>query len=347
MYRTRERRRGRNGPPIRRTGPTPSAKAGSRSEKQRLRRLLSAAAAASLEILEHFQRLHVLAVQRVEDATDVARMRFVSAELLEAGVSEEAVAAALVLDWACRSPELSAHFAVVARRRGRQLRTPLQVLGCYRELAMSKQWRTYWKGPTRLNLQKFVQSVDLAKVASFGEVFVSSSRLRAPRILRPIKSWKYIDTYLSFSLCRALAAALQKKLRDVEDDAAGMSANTTELVKIISFKAARVHLRSRLGCVPSDALLAFFYCETVKILRYEKLLQPMASYVQDVEGLATALTAPACKQFVVKLRGMSSEELSDNSETELLNHVLPAARSARHSSTDSVRKWRSVRDAVS
>jgi hypothetical protein len=346
VHRTRARRRGSNGPPVRRAGPRPSATVGPRSAQQRLRRLTSLAATMALEVVEHLQRLEVFAVQKAEEASDIARLVYAHAEMTNSGLPESGVAACLVLDWACRSPELTATFVMVARELNSRSRSSLDMLGRFRKLAASKQWRTYWKGPTRLNLQKFVQNADLQAIASFADVFVSGKRPRSTRLVRQMQKWKYLDKYLSFSLIRALAATTQTKLRDVETFAVAMSANTSELAKIISFEACRSHLRSKLGSVPSDALLAYYYCETVKVLRSERLLAAMSSYRGDPESFAKALVSPSMKEFLELLRHLQPGHLSDNSETELLNAVAPAARLQVHHSTDAVRRWRALRDAA-
>ncbi len=284
-------------------------------------------------------------MQKAEEASDIARLVYARAEMRFSGLPEDGVAACLVLDWACRSPELTAKFVMVARGLSSRSRSSLELLGRFRTLAASEQWRTYWKGPTRLNLQKFAQNADSQAIASFADLFASGKRLRAARLVGHMQKWKYLDKRLSFSLCRALAAATQKKLRDAETFAAGMSANASKLAKIISFEACRSHLRSKLGSVPSDALLAYYYCETVKVLRSERLLAAMSTYAGDPESFAQALVSPSMKDFLQRLRRLQPRPLCDNSETELLNAVAPAARLQVHRSTDAVRRWRAVRDA--
>jgi len=122
-----------------------------------------------------------------------------------------------------------------------------------------------------------------------------------------------------------------------------MSFHTRMLASTLPFVDAARELRQITGEQYEESLLAFFYCETVKVLRHESVLEPLHRY-NDAHGrFAAHLASIRCKRLADTMEGMVSVEVVGGSETELLNRVCPGAKRMRHSSTDVVRRWREVK----
>ena len=108
--------------------------------------------------------------------------------------------------------------------------------------------------------------------------------------------------------------------------------------------AAR-ELRQTTGEQCEENLLAFFYCEAIKILRHEGVLEPLRRY-DDARGrFAEHLASTRCTRLADAMEGVDSVELGGDSETELVNRVCPGTKRIRHSSADVVRRWREVNAA--
>ncbi len=124
-----------------------------------------------------------------------------------------------------------------------------------------------------------------------------------------------------------------------------MSFNTSLLASTLPFAEAARELRQLTGEQYEENLLAFFYCETIKILRHESVLEPLHHYDAERGRFTEHLASTRCKRLADTMEGMATVELGGDSETELVNRVCPGAKRLRHSSTDVVRRWREVKAA--
>jgi hypothetical protein len=151
--------------------------------------------------------------------------------------------------------------------------------------------------------------------------------------------------YTALSLLRAVAAGAGKKLRDCRRAAVAMSFNTSLLAGTLPFADAARELRRITGEQYEENPLAFFYCEVIKILRHESVLEPLHHYDEERGRFVEHLASSRCKRLADTMDGMPNIDLGGDSETELVNRVCPGAKRIRHSSTDVVRRWREIKAA--
>ena len=151
--------------------------------------------------------------------------------------------------------------------------------------------------------------------------------------------------YAALSLLRAVAAGAGKKLRDCRRAAITVSFHASLLAGVVPFGDAARELRQTTGEQYEENLLVFFFCEAIKILRREGVLEPLHRY-DDARGpFAERLASTRCKRLADAMEGMDSVELGGDSEAELVNRACPGAKRTRHSSTDVVRRWGEVKAA--
>ena len=82
------------------------------------------------------------------DVTDIVRLEATALALLSFGLGIVEVASILVLDWACRSPELTATFlANMDEKKYDADAESTSAIEVYRQLSESKQWRSFWIHP--------------------------------------------------------------------------------------------------------------------------------------------------------------------------------------------------------
>jgi len=316
----------------------------SRRRQQQLRRQNSRARVNVVRVIASLLRLGVLPLSTVSQATDVARLTLLADALRRQKLPEEVVVGILMLDWAARAPELTADFMETLHRRGARLRKqrPEMVLTLYTKAATQRDWRTFWHGPTRIHTERFLNTVSPASLLAVG-ARLSVPRIRGSAVLAYVQSLPHMGPYTALSLVRAVAAGAGKRMRDCRRAAIGMSFHTRMLASALPFVDAARELRQITGEQYEENLLAFFYCETIKILRHESVLEPLHRYDDAPGRFAAHLASIRCKRLADTMEGMVSVEVVGGSETELLNRVCPGAKRMRHSSTDVVRRWREVK----
>lgn len=348
VYATRARRRNAAGaPPAMRPGPTPRAAVASRGGQQRRRRCSMRARANLIRVMAGLLRLRVLPLSTVSQASDVARLAVLARALRRERLAEETVLGVLVLDYCARSPELTADFIASVQRSGARLRklAPAKVFSMYTESAARGEWKTFWHGPTRLHLAALIRTASPAALLDVGARLAAADRIRGSAVLSHVRALPHVGPYVAMSMLRAVAAGAGKKLRDCRVAATAMSPNTSLLAEVLPFADAAKELRRVTREQYEEALLAFFYCETTKVLQHESVLEPLSHYHRARGRFAEDLASTRCKRLADSMECMAPVDLDGNSETELLNRVCPEAKRLRHSSTDVVRRWREVKAA--
>ena len=324
--------------------PLPRPAVENRSRQQQLRRSSVRARANVVRIIASLLRLGVLPLSTVSQASDVARLTLLAGAIRREKLAEEIVLGVLMLDWAARSPDLTANFMATLRRSGARLRKmrPKKILSMHTRSATRTDWKTFWHGPTRIHTERFLRTASPASLLAVG-ARLSVPRVRGSAVLGYVQALPHMGPYTSLSLLRAAAAGAGKKLRDCRRAASAMSSNTSLLAGALPFAEAARELRRLTGEQYEENLLAFFYCETIKILRHEGVLEPLIHYDEARDRFTEHLASSRCKRLANKMECMASVELDGDSETEHVNRVCPGAKRIRHSSTDVVRRWREVR----
>ena len=327
-------------------GPQPPEAVESRSRQQLLRRRNWRARANVVRVIASLLRLGVLPLSTVSQATDVARLTLLAGALRREKLPEEVVLGILMLDWAARAPDLTANFMETVRRRGARLKKlrPEKILSMYTKSATQTDWKTFWHGPTRIHTDRFLSSVSPASLLAVG-ARLAGPRIRGSAVLAYVQALPHMGPYTALSLLRAVAAGAGKKLRDCRRAAVAMSFNTSLLAGTLPFADAARELRRITGEQYEENLLAFFYCEVIKILRHESVLEPLHHYDEERGRFVEHLASSRCKRLADTMDGMPNVDLGGDSETELVNRVCPGAKRIRHSSTDVVRRWREVKAA--
>ncbi len=189
-------------------GPLPQAAAGTRGGQQRRRRLVGRAQANVLRILADLLRLEVLPLRSVTEASDVARLALLARALRREKLAEPTVVGVLILDWAARAPELTADFMASLRGTGACLRKlpPRQVLARYTKISARQEWKTFWHGPTQLNMVAFLRAVSPEALLEIGKRLAVVDRVRGSALLPHMQALPHMGPYLAMSLLRAVAA---------------------------------------------------------------------------------------------------------------------------------------------
>lgn len=351
VYRTRARRRGVDGaPPVRRTGPAASSTSG-RAAAQRRRRTLRSARENVIGFLEHLIRLGIIVATSPAGVSDVCRLRVLMSDLLDLGYTKATAFAVLMLDFARRSPDATADFVRQVRRiterRGEPLATQL-LISIYRSVATSESWRCFWAGPTRLNMWSFFATVKWEELEHLGCVLAAVKTTRTTWLMDIVTQWKYLDTYTGFCMVRCVLEAGGVRLREADRAGCEMSLHTRLLAELLPFADARKRLMRCFPChkTPGAAMLAFSYCEAVKVLKHERILGPLRQYDGHPELLAEALTSTACSRLLSRMLTLDPVSDEDASETELVNRLFPQAGRRRHMAQQTVKLWKKVNRAA-
>ena len=107
------------------------------------------------------------------------------------------------------------------------------------------------------------------------------------------------------------------------------------------FPYARRALKPVIGQSASDPMLAWIYCETVKVLRHKGILAPLRQYTNQPELFAEALADVRCGQLLTRMSEMLPVTDAEPNETGLVNKLFPAARSFKHTVAATLHRWRS------
>ena len=288
-------------------------------------------------------RLNVIGIRAMTDVTDIVRLEATALALLSFGLGIVEVASILVLDWACRSPELTATFlANMDEKKYDADAESTSAIEVYRQLSESKQWRSFWKGPVRLNLLRAAATMQVDDLKQFGEAMACGPRVRVTKLIKTLSSWKHLGPYLTFSMVRCVAAALHVKIRDASRAAASMSDHTQHLADLVGFPYLRRHLQTHCDVHPCDGLLGFYLCETAKLLKFNSILHDLKDYRGNRAALTSDLTGDAVRFFLRDLRDLAAVPVAGGEETALQNTVLPDVTRVGHTTTDTLRRWRDV-----
>jgi len=319
-----------------------------RCRQQKVRRQLKRAQENVLRIIAALLRLGVLPVTQTAQATDVARLKLLAAALRRQGVDEGGVIAVLTMDWAARAPDLTATVMATLRRRRSPANHSLtaRLLTMYRPVNHPRHWRTFWHGPARLHTVAFRDEVPMTSLLALG-TRLCRSRIRLASVLSFVQTLPRMGPYTSVALLRAVTAGAGRTLRDCNKPAAAMSAHTALLADTVPFHMASRTLR-RLTGDPTYAhtLLAFFYCETIKILRHEGVLHPLGQYQGYAARFVEDLASKRCRCLAVSIQTLPRQPFEGDTETHYVNRVCPGARNMKHASTDVVRRWRLLKAAM-
>ena len=305
-------------------------------------------------ILSELLRLDIIAIRDMTDATDVLRLQLTARMLKTFHIDRKEVVAILVLDWAVRSPELTATFLENLRDDvgcfAEEDACHMCAIEQYRSLLFKKDWRSYWTGHTKLNLQKFAKSISLAALLSFGQRFENpTASMRATSVLKELSKWSFIGPYLSFNCLRCVSAAVRLKLRDTSAAASGMSPNTKHLAEVLGLPEMRKELRRLSGVNPPDGLLGFYLCETAKLLKETGVLKGMQLYEGTSKDLIKDLRGDAAKDFLHHLEEYEQVPVPAGAETAAQNAVMPPElmmHQPLHTTTDTLARWKAVTSGV-
>jgi len=305
-------------------------------------------------ILTELLRLDIIGIKHMTDATDVHRLQLTARILKSFHIARSQVVAILVLDWAVRSPELTATFLVNLRDgvgTADVAGADMCAIDQYRSLLNTKEWRSYWTGRSKLNLLKFAKTVSNHDLLVFGFRFeVPQKYMRVPAVLRHITEWTYMGPYLSFGLLRCVSAAVGQKLRDAAAAATGMSSHTQHLADALGLPQLRKELRKLSGVRASDGLLGFYLCETAKLLKETGVLKAMQLYEGNHRNLIKDLVGDAAQDFMLHLEEYGQVPVLSGAETAAQNAVMPdefLIHQPLHTTTDTLKRWKAVAKAGS
>lgn len=319
-----------------------------RRQNQQRRRQTVRGRTNLLRIVTSLLRLGILPFARVAHATDVARLALLANALRRQKVPEATLIGLLIVDWAARAPELTASFMDLLQRRGPRMREfpPVDLVTLYAEAARRALWTTFWQGRAKIHARGFLRTSHATVMLAIASR-LCVRRPRSVAVLGYVQTLTHMGPYMGLCLLRAVTAAAGKRLRACRGSAVGMSAHTALLATLLPFVDARKALRRETGDQPyDDNLIAFFYCETMKVLRHEGILQPLRYYAARPARFAEDMASNSAKRLADWIETMETVGLQDNGETDLLNEICPEARQLRHSSTNVLERWRQARAAA-
>lgn len=304
-------------------------------------------------ILTELLRLDIIGIKNMTDATDVHRLQLTARILKSYHISRSEVVAILVMDWAVRSPELTATFLENLREgvgTADVAGDDMCAIDQYRSLLHTKAWRSYWTGRSKLNLLKFVATLSNHDLMDFGSRFEAPQKyMRVKTVLQHIQEWTYMGPYLSFNLLRCVSAAVGQNLRDAAAAATAMSSHTRHLAVALNLPRLRKELRRLSGVNASDGLLGFYLCETAKLLMETGVLKAMHLYEGNHKELIKDLCGDVAKDFMHHLEEFGQVPVLSGAETAAQNAVMPQefhVNHPLHTTTDTLKRWKAVAKAV-
>jgi hypothetical protein len=291
-------------------------------------------------IVGELLRLDILGIRQLTDASDIHRLKVTAQALFSFNIERWQVAAILALDWAVRSPELTATFLQNLRDEDHKPDfANVSEFLMYRDLLRSKDWRTWWKGPSRINLLHFAKEVSVDDLMVFGYKFQESSqRLRVTAVLEEMTHWKNIGPYLSYNMLRCVAAGMHVRLRDASRAATSMSPHTQHLTDLLDLKKFRKELRVVSGVNACDGLLSFYICETAKLLKEKRVLKNLKHYENNSKELIEDLTSDAAQSFFTNLKEFGHLPVPAGPESQEVSALLPDASNAVHTTTNTLQR---------
>ena len=305
-------------------------------------------------ILAELLRLDIIGIQKINDATDVHRLELTARVLKQQNIARWEIAAILALDWAVRSPELSATFLENLCDRDYDHDAvddkDVSAIEQYRALLNSKEWRRYWTGRSKLNLLNFAKHIGIHDLMSFGYHFeYQFDRMRVTTLLREIQNWTFMGPYLSYTMVRCVASAMQVRLRDATTAATNMSAHTQHLSDALGFSEIRKALRKLSGINPCDGLLGFYLCETTKLLKETSVLKELRQYKDNPAQLIRDLESDAAEGFMHHLQEFGQVPVPAGAETTAQIAAMPEEFNIhrRQVTTNTLQRWKALTEAAS
>jgi len=317
-----------------------------RAQLQKIRRTQKKGRSNVRRVMASLLRLKVLPLDHISQATEVTRMQMLAASLRQDKFPEVLVGGMLVVDWAARNPALTAHFMESIRRRTKHFKNMKheRIVCLYLSMALRVPRKTFWTGRTRLHTLKFLKSVKAADLLAIG-ARLAVPRMRTSTLLAELRALPHMGSYTAWTMLRSVAAGAGRKLRDCKEAASAMSLNTSLLAKAWPFDSASKELRRLTGKQYEESLLAYCYCETMKILLHEGVLFPLHEYANSADMFAEHLASEECERLAVTMEWMKPFELESDAETQLVNDLFPAARCKTHTNTDAERRWKDLKAA--
>lgn len=312
------------------------------AERLRLYRRRKQAGTTFMRIVTEALRLRLIPVLKMEDATDCSRMHALDREVstMFGQIPKRILGSLLILDYSTRSPELSAAFVEALRARRESPHMPEQAAKLFLDMARQQEWKNFWKGPAKLNMKTFIAKADLAVVGDLAELFYTARRLRADNLMQAAAKLPNMGSYLCFGLIRSVCSVVGAKLREADVASATMSERNSLVAELVPFESCRKHLNSELGIRAPREMLAYYYCETTKLLRYEGIMKVTPEYEGNPAKLAEDLGGKAALALARQMEAMAA--LSDFEESEEaceLNRFFPGASDAFHATTATVPRW--------
>ena len=320
-------------------GPKPSSASNLKARAQRRRRATQLARKNVCSTMADLIRIGVLPITATVQATDIARLRWTNAALQEKGYDITTRALLLVFDWAARAPAHTAIFLTNLPPATAEIQVDTLV-NMFRSPHMNSPVKSFWKGPTGLNLTKFLIDADVGAVWGAAVMMTSGSRVRCTRLVADLTGFKFLSSYCAYALVRAVSVAIGIKIRDTEGPAHSMSLNTSLLAAVLPVASGRRHLRPLCAAQPDAGFVAWAYCETMKILRHEAILEPLAAYSGNQPFFVDALASERACRLAARLASMTSAPHPCNAESQALSDMMAHENSMEHTSTDCLSRWK-------
>lgn len=313
-----------------------------RAGRQRYARLVRTATRKWCNLLCHLLANGVMPITRTAEASDVARMRCLVDEGRKCSLSEVSLVTLAILDWAARSPSLTccliSGFPAVAAAGAEW---PVEAaLAYFKEKQAALPSRSFWVAQSRLCTEQFLQCATAQQLQAVAMATSGGQRLRCAHLQNRVAELPHIGPYLGFALVRALADALGVRLRGTAGAACAMSVNTSKISGIIPMQLSADRLKA-MGCGQfTMAFMGWMYCEAVKVLKAEGVLNNLASYVESDPRLVRHLASKGMTR-VISLAGArkSPTAFAETEERQAMRQLF-AYMGDDHSSTNVLSRWR-------
>lgn len=322
---------------MRTTGRQPCASQKVAAQKHR-RSVLQARDNISIIISGLFEK-KVISIQDVSGAPEVRRLKWATETLTKAGVKRCTIAALLLLDWAARKPEVTAVFLSTLEAIGGTFE-PASVFAHFRLVNADPTRESFWKGTGGLCIQNFLRSVTDDQLLRFGSCFKKATELRSEPVLEKLREMKYLDSWGAYAALRAITAAMDIKLRDQKTAAQRMTLHTSLLLTVYPNVELGYFLQRITGVRKNIAFVSFIACEVTKILKYENIVQPLSSYLDNKDAFLRALVSSDCRGLGDRISQMKIPEYSKSREIVVSeSYGVPSGMS----DTDIAARWKAIK----
>ena len=329
--------------PMRRIRRRPPRKSASRA-RARARRQTAEAARRAACLLRSGHRLELMSVSNCLQTSEGQRLLLAHDRFARMGLPAVVRVALLVLDWAIRSPGLSAAFLAEAAARHRDWSRPEDAMRALRKVEKKQAWQRFWSGKCKFNARCFFDKVKDENVLQFAELFTAGSRVRVPALMQAACKFPHCSSYLAFAMIRIIAAAAGIALRDSLASSIAMSKNTSLLAAILPLSVAEESLKQELGEKIDTGFLAFMYCEMAKVLRAEGVVGKLEEYEVGGASFQNALLGRKLLSLLRRMkRAVPVENKPCKPESEALNLAIPFAKRRKHVVVATVEMWNRIR----